>query len=66
MSVKHPNIQVKLIGKNGNVFNILGLCIQAARNAGLPQEEIDAFYYEATSGDYNKALATCQDWFDVS
>ena len=26
----------------------------------------DAFYKEAMSGDYNKALATCQAWFDVS
>ncbi len=66
MAVKHPHIKVKLTGRNGNVFNVLGLCVQAARDAKLPQEEIDAFYHEATSGDYKKALATCQEWFDVS
>ncbi len=66
MSVKHPHIQVRLSGQDGNVFNVLGLCVDAARKAGLPQQEIDAFFTEATSGDYNKALATCQAWFDVS
>lgn len=63
-AVKYPDIKIQLTGKDGNVFNILGLCTQAARRADLPQTEIDAFFNEATSGDYNKALATCQRWFD--
>ena len=66
MTVKHPHIQVQLTGQDGNVFNILGLCSRAAKQAGLPQEDISAFFNEAMSGDYNKALATCQAWFDVS
>lgn len=63
-AVKYPHIKIQLTSKDGNVFNILGLCTQAARRANLPQTEIDAFFNEATSGDYNKALATCQRWFD--
>ena len=63
-SPKYPHVHVQLTGQNGNVFNLLGLCVRAGRKAGLAQEEIDAFFDEATSGDYNKALATCQNWFD--
>lgn len=66
MNIKHPHIQVQLTGQDGNVFNVLGLCSRAAKKAGLPQEDIDAFYKEAMSGDYNKVLLTCQEWFDVS
>lgn len=62
--IKYPEIKVQLTGKNGNVFNILGLCVQAARKAKLPQTEIDAFFDEATASDYDNALATCQHWFD--
>lgn len=63
-SVLYPNISVQLTGMNGNAFNILGLCKRAAREAGVSAEEISAFMTEATAGDYNHLLATCQRWFD--
>ncbi len=62
---KYPNINVQLTGKDSNAFNILGICLQAMRRAGLPQEERDKFHKEATSGDYNHLLCTCMEWFDV-
>lgn len=37
----------------------------AMRQAGLSQEERDAFYAEATSGNYDHLLATCMEWFEV-
>lgn len=37
----------------------------AMRRAGLSQEERVAFYTEATSGNYNRLLATCMEWFEV-
>jgi hypothetical protein len=33
--------------------------------AGLPKSEIDAFFAEATSGDYDHLLATCMRWFEI-
>ena len=56
---------VKLIGADGNAFNIIGLCRRAARQAGWPAEKIDAVTKEMTSGDYNHLLATAMKYFDV-
>ena len=57
-------IEVKIIGADGNVFNILGICRRALLRAGKI-ELWDEFQKEATSGDYNHLLATCMEWFDV-
>ena len=62
---KYPEITVRLTGKDGNAFNILGICLGAMRLAGLCQEERDSFYAEATSGNYDLLLATCMKWFEV-
>ena len=64
MEIKFPHVQVRLVGADGNAFNILGLCKRAARQAEVPPDEIAAFMQEATAGDYNHLLATCQRWFD--
>lgn len=58
--------KLKLVGKDGNAFAILGRAQAAARKAGWPKDRIDAFMKEATSGDYNKLLATTMEHFDVS
>lgn len=57
-------IKVKIIGADGNVFNLLGICRRALSRAGK-LELWDEFYREATSGDYNHALATIADYFEV-
>ena len=62
---KYPEITVRLTGEDGNAFNILGICLQAMRGAGLSQEERDAFQAEATSGNYDHLLTTCMEWFEV-
>ena len=62
---KYPDITVRLIGENGNAFNILGICLRAMRQAGLSKEERDAFQAEATSSNYDHLLATCIEWFEI-
>ena len=62
---KYPDITVQLTGKDGNAFNILGICLRAMRHAGLSQKEQDAFQMEATSSNYDHLLATCLEWFEV-
>jgi len=57
-------ITVKIIGADGNVFNLLGICRRALGRAGR-LDLWDEFYKEATSGDYNHALATIADYFEV-
>lgn len=62
---KYPDITVQLTGKDGNAFNILGICLRAMRCAGLSQKERDNFYAEATSSNYTHLLTICVEWFNV-
>lgn len=62
---KYSDITVQLVGKDGNAFNILGICRRAMKRAHLPESEINEFTKEATSSDYNHLLATCCEWFNV-
>jgi len=65
MTVKYPNVTVKLIGTNGNAFSILANVIRALRKAKVSSDEIMKFQEEATSGDYNKLLQTAMQWVNV-
>jgi hypothetical protein len=61
---RYPEVQVQLSGQDGNAFAILGRTAAALRQAGVPQEEIDSFFAEATSGDYDHLLQTTMAWVD--
>lgn len=65
MTVKYPQVSVKLIGEDGNSFSILGRVTTAMRREGISKEEIDAFRAEATNGDYNHLLCTVMDWVNT-
>jgi hypothetical protein len=65
METKYPNITVKLVGQDGNAFNILGLVIKGMKKAKLTQEQIDEFKKEAMSGDYDNLLITCTKYVKV-
>lgn len=62
---KYPDVDVKLVGEDGNAFAILGICQRAARQQGVPDLEIKAFMQEAMAGNYDHLLATCQKWFVI-
>jgi hypothetical protein len=57
--------RLRLVGADGNAFNVLGLARRAAKKAEWPQEKIDEFMHEATSGNYDHLLQTCMRYFDV-
>jgi hypothetical protein len=59
---RHPHVQVQLSGEDGNAFVILGRTAAALRAAGVAQEEIEAYFAEATSGDYDHLLQTTMTW----
>ena len=65
MSIKYPNITVKLVGRDGNAYVILGLVNEALRRAKVPAEERGNFQREATSGDYDNLLRTAMRWVNV-
>jgi hypothetical protein len=64
--IKYPDIEVQLTGEDGNAFFILGSVQKALRRAGVDAEEVNAFYAEATSGDYDHLLQTCMEWVSVA
>jgi len=61
MTIKYPNVNVKLVGEDGNAFAILGRVRKALKRAKVPSEDIDVFTKEATSGDYNHLLCTVME-----
>lgn len=46
--VKYPEITVELIGQNGNIFNLIGICTHAMRRGGVNRDERDKFVDEVT------------------
>ena len=64
-SVKYPEIEVQLVGTDGNAFALIGVVQKALKKAGASKEELDEFFDEATSGDYNHLFRTCMSWVNV-
>ena len=64
--VRYPNIEVKLVGTDGNAFAIIGRVTKALKRAKVSSQEVSRFQAEAMSGDYNNLLATAMKWISVS
>lgn len=58
----HVVVNIDLRGPDGNVFNVLGAVNAALRRAGVSPAIRNEFQREAMSGDYEHALATCDQW----
>ena len=63
MEYKKP--KVKLVGKDGNAFAIMGRVAEALRKAGASKEEIKKYQTEAMSGDYDNLLRITMNYVDV-
>lgn len=64
--IKYPEVEVQLVGRDGNAFAILGAVSRALRKAGVSRDEINEFNDEAMSGDYDNLLRVCMKWVEVS
>lgn len=60
--VVYPDVEVKLVGEDGNAFAILARVIKALRKGGADSQMIDRFQREARAGDYDHLLATVMQW----
>ena len=58
-------IKVKLLGKDGNAFFILGTVSRELKRAGK-KAEADEYLKEAMSGDYDHLLATTMKYVDIT
>lgn len=64
---RFPNVHVRLTGEDGNVFAIIGRVRRALKEAGVSEEDLQAFMDEVTnSHSYDEALATVMRWVDAS
>jgi hypothetical protein len=63
-AIRHPEVVVRLTGGDGNAFAVLGAVRRALREAGHA-DEVDEFFAEATSGDYDTLLRTCMRWVTI-
>lgn len=59
------DIEVELVGQDGNAFAILGQVQKAMRRAGVPADEIKAYMDDATSGDYDHLLQVTMQTVEV-
>jgi hypothetical protein len=67
IEVKYPNIKVKLTGKDGNIFAIMGCVVRAMRKARVSLEEIEAFCGQVASArSYDEALQVAMRTVNVS
>lgn len=58
-------LTVKLIGEDGNVFNLIGICTQALRRNGM-RDKVTEFQNEVMSADsYESALGVMMNWFEI-
>ena len=57
--------RLKLVGEDGNAYNILGLAKRAGEKAGWTKEQWKEFLDKAVSGNYDHLLQTCMRFFDV-
>tara|TARA_B100001778_G_scaffold334952_2_gene349511 strand:- start:24005 stop:24208 length:204 start_codon:yes stop_codon:yes gene_type:complete len=62
----HPEIEVKLLGEDGNAFSIMGKVTQAMKRAGVDKAERDAYQAEAMSGDYDHLIQTTMRFVTVT
>jgi len=62
---KYPEVEVQLVGEDGNTFAILGRCKKASKGK-ISDEQFEEFSNKFMSGDYNRALSTVQEYFTVS
>jgi hypothetical protein len=63
---KYAEIEVALVGEDGNAVAIMGRVANALRKAGVSQDEINAYLDESMSGDYDNLLATAVKWVSVA
>lgn len=59
------DVEVELVGQDGNAMMIIARVCRALRRAGYKQEAND-FANEAMSGDYDNVLQTCFKYVEVT
>ena len=57
--------ECKLIGENGNIFNLIGIASQALRDAGLEEQAAEMRQRIFQSDSYDRALQIIMEYVEV-
>jgi len=63
--IQQAKPQVTLVGQDGNVFNLMGICSRALRKAGQSGNASEMIQKITKSGSYDEALMIMCDYCDV-
>lgn len=63
MSEKKP--RVKLVGEDGNVFNLIGICSRALKAAGQADKSKEMVNKIYACGSYYEALSIMMEYCEV-
>ena len=66
MNPKYPDVEVRLVGEDGNAIFIIARVSRALKRAGVSKDEVSEFRAEAMSEDYDNVLQTAMKWVEVS
>lgn len=58
--------KVKLVGQDGNVFNLLGICSRALSKAGMQEQAKEMKRKAFSSSSYDEALSIMMEYCDVN
>ena len=59
-----PKPKVQLVGQDGNVFNLLGICTNALKRAGQSEEAKELQNRVTSCGSYDEALVIMYEYVD--
>ena len=62
---KYPEITVKLTGKDGNAFAVMGAVRRELKQADVSADEVDEYTKQSTSGDDDNLLQVAMSWVTV-
>ena len=57
--------EAKVIGKDGNVFNTLGICATSLKKAGMPEKAKELSQKVFAANSYNDALIIMMEYCDL-
>jgi hypothetical protein len=61
MSIKYPQLHMRLAGEDGNAYSIMGRLTRVLRRGGVSQEEIKAVMDNMTSSNYEHLLQVAME-----
>ena len=68
MDLKKPEVtkpRCKLIGEDGNIFNLIGIAARALRHAGLADKATEMSQKVMQSQSYTEALSIIMEYVEV-